>query len=413
MVWVLSGLAVFVVQGRAAESDPYGVSKPKPDSAQIKSSPAKDTSVTVKDSAAKASRDSAVAVKPDSAKAAKPDTGIAGAAVDSVKSKALIADTVKNAEIKTVDTAKVAEKKVKRQRVVREVTVNTLDEMKGRYRSPKKALFMSLVVPGLGQAYVGQTAFNYARAATYLLIDVSLGVAWYQYVVVKHDRQVKRYRQHADENWSLSKYEDSLSQRFGVASSKSSPADFIKANVNRAYYCGTVINQDGSSAAKNLYLGCNDYDSAENFSSQLGEFRRQYSDANLSAEAIGQNRAKFRDVFEFYEIIGKEQEFIQGWKDVEVRALPDTGIDARSAARDQYVSMRQRAERYSKMQANFIGGLVANHIISAIDAALAARYHNRALYETEHAWYDKLRLNSRIAFQDVDLQSWVGATLSF
>ncbi len=132
MAWILSGLTVFAIQGRAAESDPYGISKPNSDSAQIKSSPAKDTSVAAKDSTAKAGRDSAVAAKPDSVITPKPDTGLARTLVDSAKSKAIIADTVKNAEVKSADTAKVAEKKVKRQRVVREVTVNTLDEMKGR-----------------------------------------------------------------------------------------------------------------------------------------------------------------------------------------------------------------------------------------------------------------------------------------
>lgn len=412
LAWVVGGLTVVIVQGWAAESDPYGVAKPKSvsaDSAQIKSPQPVDSS-QAKPSAANAGQDSIAKGKPDSATAAVPKDSLAPP-VPGVGASAV--DTAKTPEAKLADTAKVADKKVKRQRVVREVTVNTLDEMKGRYRSPKKALFMSLVIPGLGQAYVGQTAFNYARAAAYLLIDVSLGAAWYQYVVVKHDRQVKRYRQFADENWSLSKYEDSLSQRFGAASSKSSAEDFQKANGLRSYYCGTIIQQDGSSTSRNLYLGCDAYDTSDAFDPQLGEFRRFYSDANLTAQQIGQQRAAFRDVFEFYEIIGKEQEFIQGWKDVEVRALPDTGIDARSEARNQYVSMRQRAERYSKMQANFIGGIVANHIVSAIDAALAARIHNRNLYETEHAWYDRLRLNSRIAFQDVDLQSWVGATISF
>jgi hypothetical protein len=83
---------------------------------------------------------------------------------------------------------------------------------RGEYRNPKRALFLSLVVPGLGQAYVGQSTFNYVRAGAYFATEVTLGVLWYQYTVVKYDREVARYRRLADEHWDQRAYEAMVSQ---------------------------------------------------------------------------------------------------------------------------------------------------------------------------------------------------------
>lgn len=331
--------------------------------------------------------------------------------VDTAK---VASDTVKividSAKAKT-DTAQASVKKPKRQRVVRETSVNTLDELKGRYRSPKTALFLSLLIPGAGQAYVGGTAFNYARAVSYLAIDISLGAAWYHYVKVKHDRQVKRYRRFADTTWSIKQYEDSLFTRY--PSQVGQAEAFFKLNFARSYYCYYIVNPDASPASKRLYDGCVDYENDSTDASLLRAFVNQFDDSQLSPEQIAEQRAGFNSTFDFYEIIGKEQEFLVGWKDVQNVAYLDTGIVGQSDYRDAYVSMRQKAERYSKMQAYFIGGILANHIISAIDAALAARYHNHQLYQTETAWFDRIRLNSDFAFTGTDMHSWVGASFSF
>ncbi len=356
------------------------------------------TSTVALDSAHGATPDSAVA------KTATADS-TAAAPVDSVSTAKAMAQDSSQA----VDEAKANRKK--RQKVVRETTVNTLNEIKGHYRSPKQALFMSLIVPGLGQAYVGGSTFNYVRAVSYLAIDVALGFGWYQYVHVKHDRKVKQYRAFADTNWSITAYEDSLASRFPPEQNQTDA--FLRANILRENYCGYIVYPYASKSAEALYRGCNDYVNDSNYNAELGDFRRTFDDSKLTPEQISAQRAAFYSAFDFYEIIGKEQEFIVGWKDVHDVAYQDTGVAAKSEDRDRYVSMRQTAERYSRMQALFLGGMVANHIVSAIDAALAARLHNRYLYETPTAWYDRLRLDSRMGFAGLDMRTWVGAYFTF
>ncbi len=277
-----------------------------------------------------------------------------------------------------------------RPRVVRETTVNPLNAIKGRYRSPKKALFMSLVVPGLGQAYVGQSVLNYSRAAAYLGVDIALGILWYQYVVIKHDRQVKKYRRFADENWSQKRYEDSLSLH-------SDSTKFAAQNPFRESYCDAVVRNSAGDADDSLRVGCKDLNNF-NYRTFQAYFARDFTGAD-SADSVHNMRAGFEDIFSFYELIGKEQEFIAGWKDANnVSYARDSLITGTSAMRDQYISIRGTANRYARMQAWFLGGIVVNHIASAVDAALTAHHHNQSLYQSETRWYDRLHLNGGLAF---------------
>ena len=75
--------------------------------------------------------------------------------------------------------------------------------------------------------------------------------------------------------------------------------------------------------------------------------------------------------------------------------------------------MRDRANQYARMQTYFLGGIVLNHIVSALDAALAARFHNKALYQTEARWYDRVRLESDLAWEGVFPRPTVTASLTF
>jgi hypothetical protein len=346
-------------------------------------------------------RDTAVLTPSDSAAAASAAADTAVAAPDT----ASVADTVAAPES---DAVPEPEKK-QRPRLTRETTVNTMDDMKGRYRSPKKALFMSLLVPGLGQAYVGQSAFNYARAVAYLGTDVALGIFWYHYVVVKYDRKVKQYRGFADENWRQGKYEDSMQ----VVSDAVTSDQFKQINLFRESYCDAVQDQS-STAGNSLYQGCLD---PKANSAGYDLFRASHDDQNWQPDSVAAWRGKFPRLFDFYELIGKEQEFVAGWVDAQGVSYNISGdsitISGTSELRDQYIGMRATANRYARMQAWFLGGIVVNHIVSALDAALSARHHNKALYQTETGLLDRMRLDGGLAFDGVWPRTRVAAIFTF
>jgi hypothetical protein len=304
-----------------------------------------------------------------------------------------------------------------RARVTRETTINPLDVKKGSYRNPKKALFMSLLVPGLGQAYVGQSPYTYARAAVYFGTEVTLGLMWYQYTVVKYDRVTARYRRFADEHWSQGVYENK-------AFDESAVENFEVVNPRRQSFCDAVQERE-SVGGDIAYRGCLnllDADSAA-LSNNYTQFRTNTDDRALFAapfgtgvanpDSVGRIRGRLADPVEFYALIGGYQEFIAGWEDAVNVIYSADSITGTSLQRDRYNAMREQAQDYSRMQAWFIGGLVINHIASAVDAALTARYNNRVLYEGEARWYDRVKMDGGLAFAAGRPRTHMTARLSF
>jgi hypothetical protein len=408
----------------ADSADPYGVAPAKKDS--VKPAPAPAT----------ARVDSAKAASPlsgDTAKkvSSRPDSAKAAVAADTSKAALARPDTTAKADTSKAgnDSAKVAGpvaadsaaadtsagKPKKRKRIVRETTVNSIDELKGRYRSPKKALFMSLIVPGLGQAYVGQHWSNYARGAAYFLADVALLYGWHFYVVEKQDREIAQYKRFADTHWRQANYEDSIKSQVQVNFVKDR---FDKGNTHRGSYCESV-QEAGTGSGKDLYNGCKDPNS-----SGYDAFKTFYDDSQWPDDTVSARRALFPNSQSFYEIIGKYDEFITGWDDANVNPIiiGDTTysqlvngklVTPTTDHQQQYVSMRDQANEYARMQSYFLGGIVLNHIVSAVDAALTAHFHNLALYQTEVRWYERVHLQSRVAMQDGLPAPTVAAVLTF
>ena len=398
----------------AAPVDTTKAAKPKKLSKKEKAKAAADSVARADSLKAAAVADSLKAIAlADSIKAVAVRDSIKA---DSVKAAQRVADSAKIAAADTVPVDTAATKGKKRKRIVRETTVNTIDELKGKYRSPKKALFMSLVVPGLGQAYVGQSWFNYTRAATYFLADVGLAYGWHYYVVERQDEQIKKYKRFADVNWRQYKYEDSV-ERY--------PDRLDSRYPHRETYCESVQDH-GTPSGNALYIGCKDPSKAE-----YGSFHNLYDDKDYSVDSVTRLRANFPNSHNFYEMIGKEQEFITGWLDANNVQVADSafyalGTDglpmkddkgrnilATSPNQQKYIALRAQANDYARMQAWFLGGMVVNHIVSAIDAALTAHWHNKDLYQTETSWYDNLHLDSQIAWDGLAPVPTVTASLTF
>lgn len=268
-----------------------------------------------------------------------------------------------------------------------------MDEIKGKYKSPKKALFMSLLVPGSGQLYVGGSSFTNVRGGVYLALEAGLWGSWYYFSVHKYDEQVKKYKKFAKKNFSIAQYEQKMHDIFNSLDGTDEEANFrIRYMSGREGYCESIYGTATSN-------GC--YNSTKTFENDGSHTKR------FTGETLGDDleKVKLYDASGLYAQISGPN-YVLGWIDVSDEAnvsdlnLEDGGADrvslGASANQKKYKSMRNKANDYANLQAWFFGGIILNHLVSAIDAALTANSHNKSLYEEKLSWYDRLHLEGYI-----------------
>ena len=205
-------------------------------------------------------------------------------------------------------------------------------------RSPKRAFLYSALVPGAGEFWAGSKM----RAALFFGLEV-LGWGTYMSWSARGDDLESEFRARADTTWNPWNYlvwRDSRQARhssrthtlpcdslFVQASSTTPVADILKD-------CGTTETQ------------------------------------------------------QYYELIGKYDQFITGWGDITDRAgnqvhysEVDSAENFHSATRLEYEDQRDDSNKYLKRAGNVAGLLLVNHVLSAIDAARVARARNQGQQE--------------------------------
>lgn len=271
--------------------------------------------------------------------------------------------------------------------------VNGLDDMKGKYKSPRKAMFMSLVVPGAGQLYVGGSTFTKARGGVYLALEAALWGSWYYYSVYKYDRQVNRYKNFANDHFSIGTYETKMRKLYKDVSENG--AEFRSRYLgSRESFCEAIFgdaNREGCYNDSYVYYKDTDY-------------RNRFVN---NPKSLGDDRKKngFYDESAVYQHVS-DGSYVLGWDDVKDEAvaasldLETNGSEVvalgTSSNQDTYRSMRNKANDYADMQAWFFGGIILNHIVSAVDAAFTAHAHNKALYQEDLSWYDRLHFDGGV-----------------
>ncbi|WP_290764854.1 hypothetical protein [Fibrobacter sp. UBA4297] len=279
--------------------------------------------------------------------------------------------------------------------------VHGIDELKGRYKNPRKALFMSLLVPGAGQMYVGGSTATYVRGGVYMALEVFMWSGWGYFSVYKYNQQVDKYKKFAKQHYSIGRYENAMRDLYNTAGNLYISTFSSRYMGTRKSFCeaiygdathGKCYQDDALFSDDKTHLN-NFKDKDKSLGDEMKDFKRSFSKES-----------------ELFQLIS-EGAYVRGWDDVKNGGtlaidlnLEDENAETvplgESDNMNKYRSMRSKANDYADRQAWFIGGLILNHLISAVDAAITANAHNKVLYEEDVSWYDRLHFDSGMTFND-------------
>ncbi len=195
------------------------------------------------------------------------------------------------------------------------------------WKNGKKAFLYSLLLPGAGQLYVGSRV----KAAAFFGIEVLswTGVFYYHH---KGDVKTDLFNAYADAHWSNDRYSDFL-------------------------YINWQVRDDDST-----FNTPGDPTSGFFFTHHLPNTKTQ----------------------QYYEMIGKYNQFVFGWDDVTPLTTPDRHATEHtySAHRLHYEDMRHDANNMYHRATTSLLVMMVNHVISGFEAAWSAKRHNDRLDES-------------------------------
>ncbi|MDH4071408.1 MAG: hypothetical protein OEV30_13410 [Ignavibacteria bacterium] len=210
-------------------------------------------------------------------------------------------------------------------------------------KSPWLAAGMSLLIPGSGELY----AESYWKAAAFFAVSVTAWTVAYTQNQ-KGDDQTKRFEGYANQNWNVRQYAEWTLDH----------ATSINPGVDLTQHQGVLVgDMDVNWAALNAL----ERDLGNWYSHTLPAFGEQ----------------------QYYELIGKYQQYYQGWADADPSLTTYPAIDAKlNAGGTQftyYSGERGKANDYYSTSSTAVTIAVVTHLLSSADAAWTASSYNKQI----------------------------------
>jgi hypothetical protein len=217
--------------------------------------------------------------------------------------------------------------------------------------SPLRAAFFSALIPGAGQLYTK----SYLQSAAFFGAEV---LTWVLYAVYQKngDRQTVDFQNYANGHWSALRYAQWISQYY--------PEYYISGIVQGNTVDWSELNacEDRISQQTNPETG---------FSHRLAPYGDQ----------------------QYYEMIGKYSQFGGGWDDAATfktggftkeDVIANNGVGNVSPGFLEYRDMREKANSYYNIATTVSFVIVANHVLSALEAAWNASSINHRIQLEGH-----------------------------
>jgi|WetSurMetagenome_2_1015567.scaffolds.fasta_scaffold00186_32 hypothetical protein len=340
---------------------------------------------------AQPARIEAPAMKPDTfaaknAASQKPaDTSKAAAApVDTAQEVPALAPAVAAPSADTAGKTVSANKPAAPVKVEEARPINFAKNLK-EYRSPKLAMLMSLIIPGLGQAYIK----SWVRAGFYVLAEAAIISASVVYINKGKDRN-NEAKAFADRNYSSTKM-------IGYYNALDS---FVKHN-----YYATTTNPDSAATAKmydiyfdSAFTGAGFKGSADGKTQDFyrriesGEYIQGWNDCQPTLDEITSvnagislaDKAGYKYLYTRYDSV--EQTYLVNIQDKTSGASIATASYGYSDSLLTYKRLRNQSNENYKTGTYILYAILINHIVSAVDALIAANVYNSNLLGKQTFW---------------------------
>jgi hypothetical protein len=216
----------------------------------------------------------------------------------------------------------------------------------------------SAVLPGAGQFYTK----SYWQSAAFFGAEVLAWVVYASYEK-KGDQQTNAFQQYADLHWSVVTYAQWINANFGRSIN-------IVSNPNNTLKSWQQVDWADLNAAEDQIAG----------------------DQSIQPTGFTHKLAPHGDQ-QFYEMIGKYSQFGGGWDDAatfqaggytKADVLANNGIGNVSPRFLAYRDMRGKANSYYNIGTTVSYIIVANHLLSALEAALNASNINHRIQLQGH-----------------------------
>ena len=210
-----------------------------------------------------------------------------------------------------------------------------------------KAAFMSALVPGAGEFY----AKSYWRAALFAALEIGF---WTANIIYdnKGDKEDERMRTFGDEHWSEQKY------------------------WSKVYDKAKTDTWHPFQVDENNIIVDDDY-TAEN----IETLRQKESEVGYT-HSLPKTKTQ-----QYYEMIYKYlHQFGVGWDDAPSFNYYDehANITTTTPNINEYRDMRNLSNDYYDVATTMVSLVLANHLLSAFDAAIAAKQHNKKYHYSLH-----------------------------
>jgi hypothetical protein len=270
------------------------------------------------------------------------------------------------------------------------------------YRSPRTALFLSLLLPGAGQAY----AKRYVKTAIFGAIEIAAIASAVGYSRKGRTARTSAWK-FADSHYSSQKmmhYYETL--EYFLKNNTSLDSTRYTDVLRSVIYDTAAFTQSAAESGNDYYQGLKDltyvqgWDDCEPRMDSTGyivsspDYRSSYAVAN---EDQG-------DTTYMVYRLDVNGDTLNG-----PDHLPALGF---SENVNTYSKMVSKADNYYRISNYFIYGLVVNHIVSAIDALITAKAYNDKLLEKQSMW-QRLNLDHQLAWTNAGVSSCITVSYRF